>query len=266
MADSQELLPGVLYERLGPVAIIRLNRPEQRNAADRATSYGVSAAFDRAEADPDVRAIILTGTGNRAFCAGMDLKEAEDVGSGTGLVPGAGFLGVTERRFCKPVIAAVNGAAVAGGLEVALACDLVVAAETAVFGLPEIKRGMVAFTGGVQRLAQMLPRQKAMEMILTGNYYPAAEMAVLGLVNRVVPAGQELDAALALADEILANSPHCIALAKELYEVARDNSLQASIDWGHANGPALMNSGDSREGIAAFNARRAAKFSNGTPT
>jgi len=264
MSATPDAASTVLYERRGPVAIIRINRPEVRNAADRATSYAVAAAFDRAEGDAEVGAIILTGTGDRAFCSGMDLKEAERVGSGTGLVPGAGFLGVTERSFRKPVIAAVNGAAVAGGFEVALACDLVVATEHAVFGLPEIKRGMVAFAGGVQRLAQLLPRQVAMEIIMTGRYLSAPEAMRLGLVNRVVPAEDLIASALALADEVLANSWSCLSLAKELYQVARDRTLAESIAWGHANGPALMNSGDSREGIAAFNARREARFANGT--
>ncbi|MFT4150894.1 MAG: enoyl-CoA hydratase-related protein [Paracoccaceae bacterium] len=263
MGPTPDLPPTVLYERRGAVAIIRLNRPEVRNAADRRTSYAVNDALTFAEGDDSVGAIILTGTGERAFCSGMDLREAEQVGSGTGLVPGAGFLGLTERRCPKPVIAAVNGAAVAGGCEAALACDLIVASDTAVFGLPEIRRGMVAFAGGVQRLAQILPRQKAFEIVMTGAYLSARDFADLGLVNRVVPPDRVLDEAVALAEEVLANSWHCLRLAKQLYEVARETTLQQSIDWGHAHGPALMNSGDSREGIAAFNARRDAQFANG---
>lgn len=265
MSKMPDLPPTVQYERRGPVAIIRLNRPEASNAADRATSFAVSDAVSFAEDDSSIGAIILTGAGTRAFCSGMDLKEAAKAGSGTGLVPGKGFLGITERACRKPLIAAVNGAAVAGGCEVALACDLVVASDTAVFGLPEIRRGMVAFAGGVQRLAQILPRQKAYEIIFTGAYYPAQEFHALGLVNRVVAPDQVLPEALALAEEILGNSWHCLRLAKELYDVARDTTLQASIDWGHAHGPALMNSDDSREGINAFNAKRAADFANGTP-
>ncbi|MDF3904294.1 MULTISPECIES: enoyl-CoA hydratase-related protein [unclassified Paracoccus (in: a-proteobacteria)] len=264
MPDLPVLPPTVRYERRGAVAIIRIDRPELRNAADRATSYGVHEALCHAEADESVGAIVLTGTGERAFCAGMDLKEAGRMGSGTGLVPGAGFLGVTERRCPKPLIAAVNGAAVAGGCEAALACDLVVAADHAVFGLPEIRRGMVAFAGGVQRLAQILPRQKAFEVIFSGAHYPAQAFAALGLVNRVVPGDRVLDEAVALAEEVLANSWHCLRLAKQLYEVARDETLQAAIDWGHRHGPALMNSADSREGIAAFNHGRDANFANGT--
>lgn len=264
MVQPPDLPPAVCYRQRGAIAIIRLNRPELRNAADRATSHAVHDALTHAEADDSVGAIVLTGTGDRAFCSGMDLKEAGRVGSGTGLVPGAGFLGVTERRCPKPLIAAVNGAAVAGGMEVALACDLVVASETAVFGLPEIRRGMVAFAGGVQRIAQMLPRQKAFEVIYSGAYYPADEFAALGLVNRVVPQERVLDEAVALAEEILANSWHCLRLAKQLYEVARDGTLHDSIAWGHRHGPELMNSADSREGIAAFNESRSADFANGT--
>lgn len=266
MFPPPALPPTVRTERSGPVAIVRIDRPEVRNAGDRATSYGVAAALDAAEADDGIGAIVLTGTGERAFCSGMDLKEAGQVGAGTGLVPGQGFLGVTERAFAKPVIAAVNGAAVAGGFEVALACDLVVAAESAVFGLPEIRRGMVAFTGGVQRLAQMLPRQAAMEIIMTGGTITAARARELGLVNRVVPQAEVMPAALALAGAILANSWSCLRLAKELHRVARDGTLADAILWGHAHGPALMHSADSREGIAAFNAHREARFANGTPT
>lgn len=263
MPTVLDLPPTVHYERRGAVAIIRLNRPEASNAANRETSFAVSYAVSFAEEDSSVGAILLTGTGTRAFCSGMDLKEAAKFGSGTGLVPGKGFLGVTERACRKPLIAAVNGAAVAGGCEVALACDLVVASETAVFGLPEIRRGMVAFAGGVQRLAQVLPRQKSHEIIMTGAYYSAQEFQSLGLVNRVVSPEQVLPDALALAEEILGNSWQCLYLAKELFNVARDNTLQASIDWGHAHGPALMNSDDSREGIDAFNAKRMANFANG---
>lgn len=264
MPPLPDLPATVHYERRGPVAIIRINRPELRNAADRATSYGVHHALTHAEADDHIGAIVLTGTGARAFCSGMDLKEAGQVGAGTGLVPGAGFLGVTERQCPKPLIAAVNGAAVAGGCEVALACDLVVASRDAVFGLPEIRRGMVAFAGGVQRLAQALPRQKAFEMIYSGAYYPAQDFAALGLVNRVVPADQVLDQAVALAHEVLAHSWHCLRLAKQLHQVARDQTLAASIAWGHQHGPALMNSPDSREGIAAYNQGRSADFANRT--
>ncbi len=266
MPDLPDLPASVRYARRGPVAIICLNRPEVRNAADAATSHAVHAAMTHAEADQAVGAIVLTGMGDRAFCSGMDLKEAGQVGAGTGLIPGAGFLGITERQCPKPLIAAVNGAAVAGGCEVALACDLVVAADHAVFGLPEIKRGMVAFAGGVQRLAQMLPRQKAFEIIFSGHYYSAQDFATLGLINRIVPGDRVLDEAVALANEILGNSWHCLRLAKELYQVARDETLQQSIDWGHRHGAALMNSPDSREGIAAYNQDRIAAFANGNQT
>lgn len=266
MSHPPALPPTVLCERQGAVAIITIDRPAVRNAADRATSYGVAAALDAAMADPAVGAVILTGSGDRAFCSGMDLKEAGQVGAGTGLVPGAGFLGVTERDHPKPLIAAVNGAAVAGGFEVALACDLVVASADAVFGLPEIRRGMVAFTGGVQRLAQVLPRQAAMEIIMTGAPITAARAFDLGLVNRVVPQAGVMAAALDLAGAVLANSWSCLRLAKDLHRIARDGTLSAAIAWGHAHGPALMASDDSREGIAAYNAGRAARFANGTPT
>lgn len=250
----------VLLERRGAVLIITLNRPERRNAVNRATSYAVDAALRNAEADAELGAIVLTGAGDRAFCSGMDLKEAAVTGAGGGLIPGRGFCGITETPCRKPLIAAVNGAAVAGGLEICLACDLIVAAESAVFGLPEVSRGMVAFTGGVQRLARGLPRAAAMEIILTGGYLPAARMQQLGLINRVVPQNDVLGAALDLAGQVLGNSWHALGHAKALYEDTRDMPLPAAIAHGHAQADALMRSEASREGIAAYAEGRMARF------
>jgi enoyl-CoA hydratase/carnithine racemase len=257
---SEPERPAVLSERRGAVLIITLNRPARRNAVDRAASYAVDELLRAAEADDSIGAIVLTGAGDRAFCSGMDLKEAAVTGAGGGLIPGRGFCGITETPCTKPLIAAVNGAAVAGGFEICLACDLIVAADSAVFGLPEVARGMVAFTGGVQRLARGLPRAVAMEFILTGGYLPAARLHGLGLVNRVVPQAEVLDAALALADQVLANSWHALRHAKALYEDARDMALPEAIAHGHAQADALMHSDASREGIAAYATGRQARF------
>ncbi|MBV7407458.1 enoyl-CoA hydratase-related protein [Maritimibacter sp. DP1N21-5] len=244
----------------GMVQVITLNRPHVSNAMNAEGSYLVDRYLREAEADPEVGAIILTGAGERAFCAGMDLKEAAERGAGHGLVPGAGFCGVTERVIAKPVIGAINGAAVAGGLEISLACDLLVAGSGVVFGLPEVKRGMVAFTGGVQRLSTQLPRQIAMEIICVGSLISAERLYELGVVNRVVPQADVLPAALALADDLLANSWTAIAFGKELFNHAMNEPLPDAIARGHANADRLMRSDDSREGIAAYAEKRNADF------
>jgi enoyl-CoA hydratase/carnithine racemase len=243
---------GATLTRHGAVAIITLTRPDRRNAVDAETSKLVDRLLRRAEADDDIGAVILTGSGDRAFCSGMDMKEAARIGAGHGLLPGAGFCGITERRIAKPLIAAVNGAAVAGGFEICLACDLVVAAEHAVFGLPEVTHGMVAFTGGVQRLAQTLPRAAALEIILTGQAVPAARLQALGLVNRVVPAADLMTETLALAESLLANPWSAIAEARALHDLSRDVPLDDAIAEGHARADRLMRSADSTAGIAAY--------------
>ncbi len=252
--------PPVLAERKGAVCVITLNRPHVSNAMNAEGSYLVDRYVREAEADPEVGAIILTAAGDKAFCAGMDLKEAAERGAGHGLVPGAGFCGVTERVIEKPVIGAINGAAVAGGLEISLACDCLIAAEGVLFGLPEVKRGMVAFTGGVQRLAQQVPRQIGMEIITCGTLFPAERLYDLGVVNRVVPRARLMDEALAFADTMLANSWKAIRFGKALFNDAQNEPLPAAINRGHANADRLMRSEDSREGIAAYAEKRDANF------
>ncbi|MBV0911048.1 enoyl-CoA hydratase/isomerase family protein [Anianabacter salinae] len=252
--------PPVLAVRHGSVCVITLNRPHVSNAMDAEGSYLVDRHVREAEADPDIGAIILTGAGDRAFCAGMDLKEAAARGAGHGLVPGAGFCGVTERVIEKPVIGAINGAAVAGGFEIALACDCLIAVQGALFGLPEVKRGMVAFTGGVQRLAQQLPRQIGMEIIACGTLLPAERLEALGVVNRTVPQDRLMSEALAFAGAMLTNSWHAIRFAKALFNDAQNEPLPAAIARGHANADRLMRSDESREGIAAYAEKRDADF------
>jgi enoyl-CoA hydratase/carnithine racemase len=255
--------PSVLSERRGGVTVVTIDRPRVRNAVDAATSYAVDAAVSAAEADPDTGAIVVTGTGDRAFCSGMDMKEASIRGTGLGLIPGRGFCGITERAVSKPLIAAVNGAAVAGGFEIVLACDLVVAAEGAAFGLPEIKRGLVALTGGVQRLAGQLPRAAAMEIILTGKPVSAERLLELGVINRVVPANRVLQAAIELADAVLANSWHAIGHAKALFDFSRDAPLPEAIAHGRTLYDAVLHSSDSVEGVAAYAEKRSARFAKG---
>src|SRR5438093_10050470 len=191
-------------EMRGQVLVVTLNRPERRNALDMATIRGIGEAFTEAEHDDAVRAVVLAGAGDRAFCAGMDLKDfAEAAGGGDDAAasdePGVDAL--LFRFFPKPVVAAVNGAAVAGGFELVLACDVVVAAEHATFGLPEVKRGLVPGGGGT-RLSNRLPFAIALELGLTGDTIDASRAAALGLVNYVVPGPEVLDAAIALAERI----------------------------------------------------------------
>lgn len=252
----------VLSERRGAVVIITLNRPQKANSVDAAMSYEVDRLLGEAEADDTIGAIILTAAGDRVFCSGMDLKEAASSAVGRGLVPGRGFCGVTERNFSKPIICAVNGMAVAGGMEIALACDMIVAADHTVFGVPEVKRGLFPWAGGVQRMARHLPRQIALEIILTGANFSAQRIHELGVVNRVVPKAQLIDEALKLANEMLANSWPAIRYARKLFDAAQDMPLSGSLALGHQMGREMLSLEDSKEGVAAYAEKRDAKFTH----
>ncbi|MEG8183140.1 crotonase/enoyl-CoA hydratase family protein [Nocardia terpenica] len=245
--------PPVLVERRGAITVITVNRPQVRNAIDLATAVGIERALDGFEADPAARVAILTGAGGY-FSAGMDLKAAA-----RGEVPvteGRGPLGIAARPPGKPLIAAVEGPALAGGCELALAADLVVAARDSLFGIPEVKRGLVAVGGGVLRLARRLPRAIAMELALTGDPITAARAADLGLVNELADPGGALAAALALAERIAVNAPLSIAASKRI--------IDESVDWptgeeftrqGEIAGAALS-SEDAAEGVLAFTQKR----------
>jgi enoyl-CoA hydratase len=243
-------------ERRGKVEILRLNRPEARNAINPETSLEIQAALDDIEADRDVWCVILTGAGP-VFCAGADLKV---VASGRGIdimLERGGFAGLVEREVSKPIIAAINGPALAGGFEIALACDFVVAADDAVFGLPEVQRGLLAAAGGPVRLAQRVPLAVALEITVLGEPITAARALELGLVNRVVPAAEVLDAALALADRIIDNSPAAVRGARALVRGAAD----ATDAEGWALSRRIMRevgaSPDGIEGATAFVEKRA---------
>ena len=194
------------FEVQGHIAILTLNRPDARNAVNGAVASGMEAALDRYEADPALWIAIVRGAG-KVFCAGADLKEVS-AGNGKALsTQRGGFAGITRRARTKPVIAAVHGSTVAGGCEIALSCDMIIAAESASFGLPEVKRSLVAGAGGLFRLPRAVGMAPAMEMILTGDAIPASRAYELGLVNRVVPDAGLMDAALELAGRIMANAP-----------------------------------------------------------
>jgi enoyl-CoA hydratase len=243
----------VLIERRGRTLLVTLNRPDQRNAVNGAIAEGVAGALDQLDADGDLAVGVLTGAG-RGFCAGMDLKAF--VRGERPWVGDRGFAGITQRAARKPLIAAVEGFAVAGGLEVALSCDLVVAARGAKLGIPEAKRGLVASGGALLRLPHRIPYHVAMEMALTGDPVTAERGFELGLVNRLAEPGSAVDVALELADAVAANAPLALAGSKSI--------IEQSPDWATAEmwerqeeiaGPVLA-SEDAREGSTAFAEKR----------
>jgi enoyl-CoA hydratase len=240
-------------ERLGPVMVVTINRPERRNALDPATMLGVGRAFVAAQTDDTVRAVVLGGAGDKAFCAGMDLKAFAEGGISMDDLPRPGLEVLIERVFEKPVVAAVNGPALAGGFEIVLACDVVVAAEHATFGLPEVKRGLVAAGGGT-RLPRRVPLAVALELGLTGGAIDAARAHALGLVNRVVPAADVRTEAISLAEAIAANGPLAVAVTKELMWAEASGLSSAEI---RARAKPVFDSEDAREGATAFAERRA---------
>src|SRR5438270_11741205 len=244
----------VLSERRGRTFLITINRPDQRNAVNAPGAQGIAAALDELDEDPGLSVAVLTGAG-KGFCAGMDLKAFL-----AGEIPYAGdrgFAGITQRGSSKPLIAAVEGFAVAGGLEIALACDLIVASHGARLGIPEVKRSLVAAGGALLRLPRLLPRTIAMELAITGDPIEAQRGFALGLVNRLAEPGQAVDTALELAEAIAANGPLALAASKRI--------LVESVDWpeseffarqGEIAGP-VMASEDAREGAKAFAEKRA---------
>ncbi len=246
----------VLTERQGAILVVTINRPEARNAINPDVTQGIGAALTEAEQDDTLGAVILTGAGGKAFSSGMDLKYAAQHGP-VGLVSkDHGFAGIASRRFPKPLIAAVNGAALAGGLEVALACDLIVAAEHAVFGLPEVKRGLIAAAGGLVRLGRQLSRSAALEIAMTGDPIDAQRAYAIGLVNRVVPAEQLMSTAIAIAETILANGPLAVRLSKQLIDEVPDLTMAQAWERNGEYSQIIARSEDMREGVWAFAEKR----------
>lgn len=242
----------VLLERRGRVLIITINRPDARNAVNAAVSHALADAIDQLDGDDDVSVGILTGAGGN-FCAGMDLKAwvaGENV-----LVPGKG-LGFTEAPPRKPLIAAVEGFALAGGTELVLATDLVVAAKGAKFGIPEVKRGLVAGAGGLLRLPTRIPYQKALELALTGDTFTAEDAHGFGFVNTLTEQGGALDGALALAERITANGPLAIAATKQIVAKAADWSSDEAFEKQLEIAAPVFVSEDAREGATAFAEKR----------
>jgi len=247
----------VLTERHDGVLLITLNRPEAKNAANRALAEGVAAAIDELESDDGLRVAILTGAGG-TFCSGMDLKAFV-----TGELPqieGRGFAGLTEYRSTKPLIAAVEGYALAGGFELAISCDLVVAAEDSRFGIPEVKRGLAAAAGGLVRLPKQIPSRIAMELALTGDFISAERAYELGLINRVCPAGGALDGARELAGRIAANGPLAVAASLAVVAGAQDWTTQEMFEKQQAIVMPVFTSEDAMEGATAFAEKRAPQW------
>jgi enoyl-CoA hydratase/carnithine racemase len=249
-------MPAVERERRGQVEILTINRPEARNAINGVVSTEMAVALDELETDAACAVVIVTGAGDKAFSAGMDLKAFAS-GEGGAIMGGTGgFGGITQREFPKPIIAAVNGAALAGGCEIMLSCDLVVAAEHATFGIPEAKRGLVAGAGGLIRLPKRLPLAIALELGLTGESIDANRALQLGLINRVVPAASLMDEALALAETIAANAPLAVRWTKRTMVHAAAVSEEEGWKLNAEAVGAVFSSADAMEGPVAFAEKR----------
>jgi enoyl-CoA hydratase len=243
----------VLAEAADGVGVITINRPEARNAVNGAVARGIAAAIDDFDGRPEIRVLVLTGAGG-TFSAGMDLKAF--LAGDAPLADGRGFGGIAERPPVKPVIAAVEGYALAGGFELALSCDLIVASEAAIFGLPEVRRGLVAGAGGLLRLPNRIPYYLAMEIALTGERFPAARLHEAGLVNRLVPAGQALAEATELAARVALGAPLALAATKQVISRAADwDSGEAFARQGEIINP-VFTSADAMEGAIAFAEKR----------
>jgi enoyl-CoA hydratase len=248
MADSLQT------EVRGNVLVMTIHRPEARNAMDQATAHALADALDELDARDDLRLGIVTGGGG-TFCSGMDLKGF--LRGERPSVEGRGFGGLTERPPRKVLIAAVEGYALAGGFELVLACDLVVASRAARFGLPEVKRGLVASAGGLMRLPRRIPFHVAMEYALTGEMLDAERAQSLGLVNRLSGPGQALDEALKLAAVVAANGPLAVATSKRIVTESADWGREEMFDLQRPIAAPVFTSADAREGSAAFAEKRA---------
>ncbi len=261
MTDAPEVdRSKVLVELQNNVLVLTINRPEARNAVDGDVWFLIGEALENAQDDPEVRAIVLTGAGDVAFSAGLDLKA---LATGTLRIPPQmakySFAGFVRHFTSKPVIGAVNGKALGGGSELALACDLIVAAESASFGLPEVKRGLIAGGGGVFRITEVIPQKIALELLMTGEPISAIEAARWGLVNRVVPDGTALEAALGLAAQIAKNAPLAVQASKRLaYRIVDGEPEGEARLWAENDKEIgiLFGSADAAEGPRAFAEKR----------
>jgi enoyl-CoA hydratase len=244
----------VLVDIADGIMTVTLNRPEAKNAANKALAEGVAAAMDELDSNDEIRVAILTGAGG-TFCSGMDLKAF--VTGELPMVEGRGFAGLTECSPRKPLIAAIEGYALAGGMELAISCDLIVTADNAKFGIPEVKRGLAAAAGGLMKLPKQIPSRLAMELALTGDFISAQRAFEIGLVNEVVPAGTALDAAKALAARIVANGPLAVAASKQVVLQSGDWSDEERWQKQQEIVSPVFMSADAIEGSTAFAEKRA---------
>lgn len=249
---SREEQPLIIEER-GRILVLTLNRPHAKNAMSLQLSEELAEAFEMLDTRDDLSLGVITGSGG-TFCAGMDLK-----GFARGeipIVPDRGFAGLVQRPPRKPLIAAVEGYALGGGFEIALACDLIVAASDATFGLPEVKRGLTANAGGLLRLTERIPYHFAMELVLTGRMLPAEEAGELHLVNRVTPTGSALEQALELADQVADNAPLALATSKQVMVDSADWPISEKFERQHEYVNPIRQSNDAAEGARAFAEKR----------
>ena len=258
----------ILLEAADRVATVTLNRPEALNAISTELATELAEAFEPLTTDPGVRAVVLTGAGERAFCVGADLKQRAGFDDHGWFVQREAFRrGFAAVRRCPlPTVAAVAGFALGGGTELALACDLVVAAEDATFGLPEVRLGLVPAGGGTQLLVRRVGRSVARDLVLTGRRVEADEALRLGLADRVVPRGEALAAAAALAAEIAGNAPTAVRMAKWALEVGADLPLEAALEVEDQAWRRAVLSDDRREGIAAWMEKREPRWPGGQGT
>ena len=259
--SSSDEAPGAVTERRGNILVITINRPDARNAVNAAVSIGVGDALQQAQDDPGIWAVVITGAGDKSFCAGADLKaisRRENIYHPDH--PEWGFAGYVQHFIDKPTIAAINGTALGGGTELALASDLAVAVSSAKFGLPEVKRGLIAAAGGVFRIVDQLPRKIAMELLFTGEPITADEAMRWGLVNQIVPEGESvLNAAVALAERITANAPLAVQASKRVAVGADAGTIAAETPhWERSDREtkAVFRSEDAMEGPLAFAQKR----------
>ena len=247
----------VLVEQIDGVQVIRINRPEARNSINTVTAEAIGAAMDELDERADLTAGVITGAGG-TFCAGMDLKAF--LAGERPSIPIRGFAGIVEKPSDKPLIAAVEGYALAGGFEIALACDIIVAAENARFGLPEVKRGLVAAGGGLMRLPTRVPYHLAMEWALTGDMIEAEQAYRASLVTHLTQPGEALDVALEVARRIAANGPLAVRATKQIIAESSDWSAEEMFDKQREISEPVRNSEDAKEGARAFTEKRAPKW------
>ena len=252
----------VLYDVQDGIALLTLNRPEAMNARSQRMRSELAQVYGAVRDDPEVRVLIVTGAGERAFCAGRDLKEVAAVPSQVEDRRARAAPGDTEllARLDKPTIAAINGYALGGGLEIALACDIRLAAEGAQLGLTEVRRGQIPGSGGTQRLPRLIGRGAALELLLTGRMVDAQEAYQLGLVNRVVPRAELLSSARATADAIAANAPVAVRYAKEAVNKGLDMPLGQGLQLESDLAILLQTTEDFLEGARAFAEKRPPRF------